>query len=575
MKLWPSRRKHHSLEVPILSIVVPAFKVEQFLDECLDSLRQQDMQAVEIIVVDDGSPDKVAQITKRHAKADSRVRLITRPNGGLSAARMTGVEHARGTYLTFVDSDDIVTAKGFAAAIGSLEQSGSDWAMMPYRQFSKAGLREPSSWISALYAAGARTVKPAEAPEILVQATAWSKVYRRSFWDEARLAFRSGVLYEDQEVSAAAFVAAGAIDVVPVECYLWRLRAGSITRETSEWSLSQFFSAIGLALTRLDKVDGSSQERARQLLANDVPRYLRSLAKIDDQGFARELFAGIRMLWPRVDREAWLVDTPAEAKIVQSLVIADRENDVWDFIAAGGFDLAQLAFVETEEGPALEFPFFDDPTLDRAVFVLSERQTPADARALRVVLDEQGVNLEFMAYLRHLDTGQPEARAWLCLDGERLQALDLEQVAGPFGHRIRTTRASNERSVWRTRFDWPAEGDPIGIASELSVQVEVTHLGRTASTTLSLIDQAGSAAWPQQAAGWYWLGTEPARWLRKPHGFHTIDKPVMSVPILTLPHESDEGWWGFDAHREVVWHDSPAATREQETVWWKRDNASN
>ena len=97
----------------LLSIVVPCYQVEDFLDECLISLRFQHYRELEIIVVDDGSPDRSGEIARRHARRDLRVRVVTRENGGLSAARNTGVEHARGEFLTFVDSDDVVSLEAY------------------------------------------------------------------------------------------------------------------------------------------------------------------------------------------------------------------------------------------------------------------------------------------------------------------------------------------------------------------------------------------------------------------------------------------------------------------------------
>ena len=154
MKPFGWGRKEVPHDAPLLSVIIPAYKAEKFLDECLNSLRAQRLSDIEVVVVDDGSPDRSAQITKKHAKADPRIRLLTRPNGGSSAARMTGIERSRGRYITFVDADDIVTVDGFAAAVESLESSGSDWAPLPYRQFSNKGLSDPPGWIDHLFAAG-------------------------------------------------------------------------------------------------------------------------------------------------------------------------------------------------------------------------------------------------------------------------------------------------------------------------------------------------------------------------------------------------------------------------------------
>ena len=95
-------------KTPELSIIVPIYKVEKYLKECIQSILQQTFTDFELILVDDGSPDACPQMCDAIAEQDSRVRVIHQKNGGLSAARNTGIEAARGNWLGFVDSDDFV-----------------------------------------------------------------------------------------------------------------------------------------------------------------------------------------------------------------------------------------------------------------------------------------------------------------------------------------------------------------------------------------------------------------------------------------------------------------------------------
>lgn len=89
-----------------LSVVIPVYKAEQTLDRCLNSVLSQDIDDMEVIVVDDGSPDNCPEMCDRWAQQDSRVHVIHKQNGGLSDARNVGIEAAKGDYITFVDSDD-------------------------------------------------------------------------------------------------------------------------------------------------------------------------------------------------------------------------------------------------------------------------------------------------------------------------------------------------------------------------------------------------------------------------------------------------------------------------------------
>ena len=142
------RAIHRRSYVPgLLSIVVPCYRVEDFLDECLISLRFQLYREVEIIVVDDGSPDRSGDIARHHARRDLRVRVVTRENGGLSAARNTGIDHARGEFLTFVDSDDVVQPDAYTSVLGALRESGSDFAISNYDRLEGKKRVPAGPWI--------------------------------------------------------------------------------------------------------------------------------------------------------------------------------------------------------------------------------------------------------------------------------------------------------------------------------------------------------------------------------------------------------------------------------------------
>ena len=92
----------------IYTIIVPVYKVEEYIRECVDSIMNQNYTDFELILVDDGSPDRCPEICDQYAATDARIRVIHKPNGGLSEARNFGIEAAKGDYLVFVDSDDVL-----------------------------------------------------------------------------------------------------------------------------------------------------------------------------------------------------------------------------------------------------------------------------------------------------------------------------------------------------------------------------------------------------------------------------------------------------------------------------------
>ncbi len=119
-------------DLPLVSVIVPVYKVEAYLPQCLDSLSKQSYRNLEFILVDDGSPDRCGLICDRYAGNDSRFRAVHQANAGLSSARNTGIAHARGKYLGFVDGDDWVEPDMFNALVREAERKSADVVMCQF-----------------------------------------------------------------------------------------------------------------------------------------------------------------------------------------------------------------------------------------------------------------------------------------------------------------------------------------------------------------------------------------------------------------------------------------------------------
>ena len=112
--------------MPIVSVIVPVFNVEKYLDKCIESLIKQKLKDIEIILVDDGSTDLSGKICDEWKTKDSRIQVIHKKNGGLSDARNVGVELAKGKYIGFVDSDDYVSDDMFQILYQNIEKENAD-----------------------------------------------------------------------------------------------------------------------------------------------------------------------------------------------------------------------------------------------------------------------------------------------------------------------------------------------------------------------------------------------------------------------------------------------------------------
>lgn len=109
------------MEKPLISVIVPIYKVENYLDDCVQSIVSQTYRNLEIILVDDGSPDRCPEMCDEWAKKDARIRVIHKANGGLSSARNAGIDVAKGEYIGFVDSDDYIDEKMYEVLLNGFE----------------------------------------------------------------------------------------------------------------------------------------------------------------------------------------------------------------------------------------------------------------------------------------------------------------------------------------------------------------------------------------------------------------------------------------------------------------------
>lgn len=221
---------------PRLSIVVPFYNVERYVVACLESLRAQTMSDFEAILVDDGSQDGTLALAEKFCAADRRFRIVRQENQGLGPARNTGIAHATGDYLTFVDSDDLIPARAYEQMVRSLDSSGSDMVSGDARRFNDLGVRD--SYVHREPFAEERIgTHVREFPALALDRMAWNKVIRRSYWDEHGFAFPP-ILYEDYPVTIKLHVLAKKVDALSSPVYYWREREGgelSITQRKWEF----------------------------------------------------------------------------------------------------------------------------------------------------------------------------------------------------------------------------------------------------------------------------------------------------------------------------------------------------
>lgn len=212
--------------LPLVSVIVPVYNVQQYVDECLSSIRSQSHTHLEIIVVEDCSTDDSLSMLQSHL-TDPRVRLLRHAqNSGLSAARNTGIEAASGDYVMFVDSDDIISAGLVSVALFFAAKTRADVVTYEYIKFNNS--LKPNDSIGNLdfieFQANRDAVEYFQQPNF-----AWLKFVKRSAFAEHDLVFPVGVYYEDYLFNWKIGISSLKTVHVQSPLYFYREREFSIT----------------------------------------------------------------------------------------------------------------------------------------------------------------------------------------------------------------------------------------------------------------------------------------------------------------------------------------------------------
>lgn len=245
---------------PTISIIVPVYKVEPYLRQCVDSIRNQTYPNLEIILVDDGSPDGCPRICDEYAELDSRIQVIHKKNGGLSDARNVGMAVCKGEYLCFVDSDDALPTHALKPLLDMAMEHQADLVIGDHLRFSEDIPEAPNR------AANVLLMNKAEAMEDFFRhgCASWARLYRREVHEG--LLFPVGEINEDEAIVLRLLDRCNTIAKIDTVVYYYRCRPESITtsafsekkmdwyyhcRSNLEWVKTRYPELVSLATGRL------------------------------------------------------------------------------------------------------------------------------------------------------------------------------------------------------------------------------------------------------------------------------------------------------------------------------------
>ena len=225
----------------LISIIIPVYKVEKYLEKCIESVLKQSYTNLQIILVDDGSPDNCGKICDEYAKKDSRIEVIHKVNGGLSDARNVGISKAKGRYIGFVDSDDYIKEDMYEILLNLIKKYDADVSICNLYDVidgnecirnKENGIREYSR-LDIL-------------KEVLldknIQSYAWNKLYEKELFDEIK--YPIGKKYEDIGTTFYVFEKCNKIVVTSEPEYYYLKRSDSLVNNVTESTVLDYTEII-------------------------------------------------------------------------------------------------------------------------------------------------------------------------------------------------------------------------------------------------------------------------------------------------------------------------------------------
>ncbi len=229
-----------------VSVIVPAYKVEKYIGYCLDSILSQSYKNIEVIIVDDGSPDDSGKIAEEYARKDERVRVLHKENGGLSAARNDGMDLATGDYLMFIDSDDFLLSGAISTMTNKIAESGADYVIANYINSNDDGvLWEKPVFNVEKYKEFELSIKDYEDSFFIMNSSVCNKIYDFNFVKRIGVRFEVGLPAEDAIFNTYCFIKSEKVCYIPdvVYCYRQRNAGTSISMNCND----KYFDGINKA----------------------------------------------------------------------------------------------------------------------------------------------------------------------------------------------------------------------------------------------------------------------------------------------------------------------------------------
>lgn len=313
--------------MPLFSIIIPVYKTERYLKECLESVLQQEVNEIEIICVDDGSPDGSATILEEYQKKDSRIKIVTQENQGLSVARNTGIKHATGEYILFLDSDDLYQSNALSIIKEEVEKQDLEMLCCDAECFYENDRLRHMEYKDPYYRRPREYGGPKSGRVIFSEMmeehafcdAAWILCIKHEWLLKQNIWFYPGILHEDCLFSFQCFNLAQKVKHIKKELVKYRVRENSIM--TSGLGFSSLYGRL-ICYREVMNVSHS--------IGKDEVRYQKAVAAY--LRFIRENAKYVDYLLSEEENEKYKTLKPLEMEIVESMELGmvglPEENDI-------------------------------------------------------------------------------------------------------------------------------------------------------------------------------------------------------------------------------------------------------
>lgn len=211
----------------MISVIVPVYNVEKYIEKCIKSILKQTYTDFELILINDGSTDKSSEICYKYSKIDERIRLINKANGGLSSARNVGIDASIGDYITFVDSDDYISKYMLEELYNCLCNTSSDIAICSFKRIKENEIIiEKKEFVEPEILNSKTCFEKIYSSKVDEFTVAWAKLYKKDLFQKLR--YPEGKIHEDEFITYKLFAQANRVAYLDTKLYFYLIRKQSI-----------------------------------------------------------------------------------------------------------------------------------------------------------------------------------------------------------------------------------------------------------------------------------------------------------------------------------------------------------